>query len=488
MNQEKIGKFILALRKEKLMTQQELADKLNVTDRAVSHWENGRSLPDVALFGLICEIFNISVNELISGEKLSKDKLIKQSDENIINTLKNSKKDKKKSVNIIISLVIGIFILLILVLLGIKNRYPKIDLFNFTLQQSDPDKPYVLEKKLKINDQNLYYYGLDFALFCEKTETCYQVKDALVHKQITLEEFQKYLEKQAEYENYKIIRLYDGGTSIYSKGGMQIMFCNTIDGNNDVYIGDSSMLDNLHGEYCGHKKAENESYIKTYKVLRVSIFDKNTEYNEVLLEDINGKPGKATVGKSFILVPNHIYYFSFLTFDKFEETIENIFNNSTLLSAKELEGEYSDGDTREWINEEIIVNEDLDNGAELNELERVRMDIVEGTLSKKGSKIKITDFSGNMYVYGESYRIDVYKNGEWEELEESCPTKNCAWNAMAYGPDKNGHLIFDLDWSYLYGELKSGKYRIVKDALRNDEKCSETKCNKYYFSVEFDIE
>ena len=68
MNQEKIGKFISKLRKEKNMTQQELADKINVTDRAVSHWENGRSIPDISLFKPLCEIFNISINELISGE------------------------------------------------------------------------------------------------------------------------------------------------------------------------------------------------------------------------------------------------------------------------------------------------------------------------------------------------------------------------------------------------------------------------------------
>lgn len=49
MNQEKIGKFISKLRKENNMTQQELADKINVTDRAVSHWENGRSIPDLSL-------------------------------------------------------------------------------------------------------------------------------------------------------------------------------------------------------------------------------------------------------------------------------------------------------------------------------------------------------------------------------------------------------------------------------------------------------
>ena len=144
MNQEKIGKFILKLRKDKKMTQQELANKLNVTDRAVSHWENGRSIPDVSLFRSICEVFDISVNELISGEKLSKEKLIKKSDENIINTLKDSDKHKKKFKKIFVVLTIAIIILLITVLVGIKNSYPKIDLYNFTLQQSDPEKPFIL--------------------------------------------------------------------------------------------------------------------------------------------------------------------------------------------------------------------------------------------------------------------------------------------------------------------------------------------------------
>ncbi len=53
MNQEKIGKFILKLRKEENMTQQELANKLNVTDMAISHWENGRRFPDVSLLNIL---------------------------------------------------------------------------------------------------------------------------------------------------------------------------------------------------------------------------------------------------------------------------------------------------------------------------------------------------------------------------------------------------------------------------------------------------
>ena len=61
MNTSKIGNFILKLRKENKMTQQELADKLFVTDKAVSKWENGRCIPDVSLFEPLCKIFNVSV-------------------------------------------------------------------------------------------------------------------------------------------------------------------------------------------------------------------------------------------------------------------------------------------------------------------------------------------------------------------------------------------------------------------------------------------
>lgn len=84
MNQEKIGKFIAFLRKEKNMTQQELADKLNVTDRAVSHWENGRRMPDYSLLKDISNILDISINELLSGERLNEKDLKDKADENII--------------------------------------------------------------------------------------------------------------------------------------------------------------------------------------------------------------------------------------------------------------------------------------------------------------------------------------------------------------------------------------------------------------------
>ena len=65
MNQEKIGKFILELRKKNNLTQKELAEKLGVTYQAVSKWENGKNIPDIGILKIICEEYNIDINELL---------------------------------------------------------------------------------------------------------------------------------------------------------------------------------------------------------------------------------------------------------------------------------------------------------------------------------------------------------------------------------------------------------------------------------------
>ena len=70
MEQEKIGKFISQLRKEKNMTQMDLAEKLNVTDKAISKWENGRGMPEISIIKPLCEELSITINELFCGEKI----------------------------------------------------------------------------------------------------------------------------------------------------------------------------------------------------------------------------------------------------------------------------------------------------------------------------------------------------------------------------------------------------------------------------------
>ena len=112
MNQEKIGKFILECRKEKELTQSQLAEKLGVTDKSISNWENGRNMPDLSLFKPLCEILDISINDLISGERISKDKYQEKLEENIINTIDYTNKKVMQKNNIIGIILISFGIIL----------------------------------------------------------------------------------------------------------------------------------------------------------------------------------------------------------------------------------------------------------------------------------------------------------------------------------------------------------------------------------------
>lgn len=114
MNQEKIGKFIAENRKLKKMTQVELAEKLGVSDRSVSKWENGKCMMDLSLFEPLCKELDISINELLSGERISKEEYQEKLEENIVNTIDYSKKEiekekiKKSYIIMIIGAIIGL--------------------------------------------------------------------------------------------------------------------------------------------------------------------------------------------------------------------------------------------------------------------------------------------------------------------------------------------------------------------------------------------
>jgi len=106
MNQEKIGKFIAKLRKEKKITQHELGEKLGVTDKTISRWENGNYMPDLSLLKPLCKELNISINELLSGERIDKDNYQEKFEENVINTIDYTNKKITKYSNIISMLLI----------------------------------------------------------------------------------------------------------------------------------------------------------------------------------------------------------------------------------------------------------------------------------------------------------------------------------------------------------------------------------------------
>ena len=84
MNQEKIGKFIANIRKEKKLTQEELAEKLGITKNAVSKWERGLCLMDMSLLKPLSEILDVSINEILAGQRIDNKDIGEKSEENII--------------------------------------------------------------------------------------------------------------------------------------------------------------------------------------------------------------------------------------------------------------------------------------------------------------------------------------------------------------------------------------------------------------------
>ena len=96
MDQVKIGKFIAECRKKNNLTQMQLAEKLNITDRAISKWENGKAMPDSSIMLDLCSELKISVNELLSGEVINMENYNEKVEKNLLEMVKQKEEADKK--------------------------------------------------------------------------------------------------------------------------------------------------------------------------------------------------------------------------------------------------------------------------------------------------------------------------------------------------------------------------------------------------------
>lgn len=125
MNNKKTGEFISTTRKELGYNQKDLAEKLNITDKAVSKWETGRSAPDVSMLIPLANVLGVSVTEILQGERISQEEIHTASNEMLVKTLKKSK--SKLMIAIILTLII---------LIGLICSYPAYHYFS-TIAEDD---------------------------------------------------------------------------------------------------------------------------------------------------------------------------------------------------------------------------------------------------------------------------------------------------------------------------------------------------------------
>ena len=124
MDQIKIGKFIAETRKKKNKTQRQLADALSISDKTVSKWECGKGLPDISLMMPLCEILQITVNDLLTGERVSEDDYQKKAEENMMNLMKENEENKKQMILSVICGVITIIAVCALVIIAAYIQMP----------------------------------------------------------------------------------------------------------------------------------------------------------------------------------------------------------------------------------------------------------------------------------------------------------------------------------------------------------------------------
>ncbi|MBO5009944.1 MAG: helix-turn-helix transcriptional regulator [Clostridia bacterium] len=106
MDQIKIGKFIAECRKEQNLTQMQLAERLNITDRAISKWENGRSMPDSSIMLELCDVLKISVTDLLNGEKVNTGNYNQRLEQSLIDMVKQ--KEEADRMLLFLELLVGV--------------------------------------------------------------------------------------------------------------------------------------------------------------------------------------------------------------------------------------------------------------------------------------------------------------------------------------------------------------------------------------------
>ena len=140
----KIGKYIAFKRKEQGLTQKQLAEKLNMSDKSVSKWERGICLPDVTVYLELCKILGISINEFLAGEDIPKETIEQKAEENIIQITKDNKNKQKYLKKIIKLLIVMLVVFIFITSIFIYKKLTQPQNYSRTL----------FKKKVNRNDQN----------------------------------------------------------------------------------------------------------------------------------------------------------------------------------------------------------------------------------------------------------------------------------------------------------------------------------------------
>lgn len=169
MNQEKIGKFIKDKRLELKMTQKDLADKLGISDRAISKWENGRGVPDVSLLSDLSKVLDVTINDLLSGEVVKKEEYQQKFEENIMNTIDTKIKKENKILKLVLYCIFTLVFLLVMYV-SIESIYMKSTINSYPLIQKNYSDDIHANDNMYF-ERTVYSYGFYVKYFYKSKNT-----------------------------------------------------------------------------------------------------------------------------------------------------------------------------------------------------------------------------------------------------------------------------------------------------------------------------
>ncbi len=157
MNENKTGAFISTLRKEKELTQAQLAEKLNVTDKAVSRWETGKGMPDSSLLVPLANILGITVNELLTGEKIPEETFTQKSEDNLVVAVQRTETAVKKGKTVKFFLIVAVIFCVFSISFLIKTVIDKQNTVTYVGDFGTKNRIAVTELLIDLDSRNSYF-------------------------------------------------------------------------------------------------------------------------------------------------------------------------------------------------------------------------------------------------------------------------------------------------------------------------------------------
>lgn len=157
MNENKTGAFISTLRKEKELTQAQLAEKLNVTDKAISRWETGKGMPDSSLLVPLAKILGITVNELLTGEKIPEETFTQKSEDNLVVAVQRTETAVKKGKTVKFFLIVAVIFCVFSISFLIKTVIDKQNTVTYVGDFGTKNRIAVTELLIDLDSRNSYF-------------------------------------------------------------------------------------------------------------------------------------------------------------------------------------------------------------------------------------------------------------------------------------------------------------------------------------------